>query len=183
MSDPVVATDATISPFEGILPGRPAPFFLEKGEGEKSVVFDTLFTIMLTGDETENHFGVFTCEGPKGDRIPPHIHPVTHEIFYIADGAVTLWIDDQKGFADKRTLREGDFGFVPRGAVHAFRMDAASKIFGVGSGGFERFFHEMGTPTEQTGIPQVPYIPQFPQMKAAGDKYGTVFMPDFQLPD
>lgn len=167
--------------FDGVLPGHPAPFYLGKGEGEKSVVFDQLFTILLSGDETEGQYGVFTVEAPKGDMIPPHLHTTAHEIFYVVDGSITVWMDDQKGFQGKRTLGTGDFGFVPINTVHAFRMEATTKVLGVNTGGFERFFHDMGTPTDQVGVPTVPYITPLQQMLAAGQKFGTVFMPDFRF--
>lgn len=175
-------TDGGLAPVhEGILPGTPQPFYLENGEGEKSIVFDQLFTILLSGEETDGQYGVFTAEAPKGDMIPPHLHTWAHEIFYVVDGSITVWMNDQKGFEGKRTLKTGDFGFVPLNTVHAFRMEAPTKVLGVNTGGFERFFHAMGTPTEETGIPAVPYITQFPQMLAAGEKFGTVFMPDFRF--
>lgn len=179
MSTPTPTSDSQSLPHEGILPGSPQPFYLNNGEGEKSVVFDQLFTIVLSGDETDGHYGAFTVEAPKGDMIPPHLHTWAHEIFYVVDGSITVWMNDQKGFEGKRTLKTGDFGFVPLNTVHAFRMEAATKVFGVNSGGFERFFHDIGTPTEESGIPQIPYITPFPQLLAAGEKYGTVFMPDF----
>ena len=180
-------TDHDIDPdkaaFEGILPGKPAPFWLQKGEGEKSVVFDTLFTILLSGDETEGQYGAFTTEGPSGERIPAHFHPTTHEIFYVIDGKLQLWLDDQQDFHESRVMNTGDFAFIPKGVVHAFQLLAPTRVFGVGTGGFERFFNAMGTPTETPGSPEVPYIPSIPQMIGAGQKYGTVFLPEFRFQD
>lgn len=170
-------------PFEGILPGRPEPYFLRDGEGEKSVVFDQLFTVLLSGDETENQYGVFTADAPAGERIPAHQHLTTHEIFYIVGGSLHLWVDDQKGFHTKRTLGAGDFAFVPTKVVHAFQVEKTVRILGVSTAGFERFFHEMGTPTEKTGIPEVPYITPIQQMLAAGAAHETVFMPDWHFKD
>ena len=182
MSTTQSTNDNQSLPFAGILPGSPQPFYLANGEGEKSVVFDQLFTIMLSGDETDGQYGVFTCEAPKGDMIPPHLHQTAHEIFYVVDGSITVWMDDQRGFQGKRTLKTGDFGFVPTNTVHAFRMEAPTKVLGVNTGGFERFFHDMGTPApDVVGIPEVPYITPIEQMLAAGRKFGTVFMPDFRF--
>ena len=172
-------TNDGINPFEGILPGKPAPFYLEPGEGEKSVVFDTTFNILLSGDETENQYGVFTTDGPTGEMIPPHLHPWAHEIFYIVDGGVHLWMDDQAGFKEDRILETGGFAFIPKNTVHAFQMVKPSRVLGVATGGFERFFHAIGTPTDVPGIPAVPYIPSREEMMQAGQKYGTVFMPGF----
>ena len=179
MTTTTPASDNQSLPFQGILPGTPAPFYLDNGQGEKSIVFDQLFTILLTGDETDGQYGAFTVDAPKGDMIPPHLHVNTHEIFYVVDGSITVWMDDQKGFQGKKLMGKGDFGFVPLNTVHAFRMEETTRIFGVSTGGFERFFHDMGTPTDQAGVPQQPYITPIPQMIAAGQKYGTIFMPDF----
>jgi quercetin 2,3-dioxygenase len=49
------------------LPGGPKPYFLSEGAGEKAVVIDSLFTVLLSADETDGQFGVFTMDGPKGD--------------------------------------------------------------------------------------------------------------------
>nr|WP_274636124.1 quercetin 2,3-dioxygenase [Microbacterium bovistercoris] len=170
----------------GILPGAAKPFYLENGEGEKSVVFDTMFDILLTGDETDGQFDVFTSIGNAGDIIPAHLHPYTHEIFFVVSGAVHLWMDDEHGFKDDRVLTAGAFAYVPKNTIHAYRNEAAdSKVLGVSSGGFGRFFHAMGRPTQETGIP-VPdkfFAPSFDQMRAAGEKFGTVFRPDYKFLD
>lgn len=175
------AVDSPDLTFAGILPGIPSPYFLEPGEGEKSIVFDTTFNILLSGDETEGQYGVFTTVGPAGEMIPPHIHPRAHEIFYVLDGAVRLWMDDEKGFQQDRVLTTGGFGFVPAGTIHAFQMTAPSRIFGIATGGFERFFHAIGTPTDDPGVPIVPFIPSREVMGAAGEQYGTVFRPDVRF--
>ncbi|THG31618.1 quercetin 2,3-dioxygenase [Naasia lichenicola] len=182
---PIQSADQSSDPFAGILPGAAKPYYLEKGEGEKSVVFDTLFTILLTGDETDGQYDVFTTEGGAGDIIPAHLHPVTHEIFFILDGAVHLWMDDEKGNKTDRVLQQGAFGYVPMGTIHAFRIESTAKVLGVSSGGFARFFHDMGTPTEKAGIPQPSefYAPSIQQMMAAGQKYGTIFRPDYKFLD
>ena len=180
------ADDADKVPFAGILPAAAKPFVLGNGEGEKSLVFDTLFDILLTGDETDGQFDVFTCEGNQGQIIPAHIHPFTHEIFYIVDGAVHLWMDDEQGSKSDRVLTSGGFGYVPKGTIHAFRLESSnSKIMGVSSGGFGRFFHAMGRPTTKPGIPAPDefYIPTYDQMRAAGELYGTVFRPDYKFLD
>lgn len=172
-------------PHKGILPGRPTPFYLEAGEGEKSVVFDTLFTVLLTGDETDGQYDVFTTEGHAGDIIPAHLHPYTHEIFFILEGSVHLWMDDEKDFKDDRVLHTGAFGYVPKNTIHAFRLESTSRVLGVSTGGFARFFHAMGAPTTKPGIPDPSefYIPSYDQMRAAGELYGTVFRPDYKFLD
>lgn len=171
---------------QGVLPGRNTPYFLNPGDGEKSVVFDTLFTVYQTGDESQGQFDVFGCEGNAGDIIPAHIHLFTNENFFVVEGAVHLWVDDEKGMKADRVLTAGGFGYIPSGTIHAFRLEATSKIIGSSTAGFGRFFHAMGTPTTDPAIPtpggeQGIYVPSREQMMAAGQLYGTVFRPDYDF--
>jgi quercetin 2,3-dioxygenase len=65
------------------LPGEPLPFFLREGEGERAHLFDSLVTVLLSKDETEGQFGVFTLAAPRGEAIPTHTHADVHEIFFV----------------------------------------------------------------------------------------------------
>lgn len=176
------ADDPDKAPFAGILPAAPQPFVLGNGEGEKSLVFDQLFTILLSADETDDQYGVFVMQGRKGNRIPAHTHLTAHEIFYVVDGEITVWMDDQAEYHSRTTLTTGDFAFVPAGIVHAFQIQSTTKVFGCGTAGFERFFHAIGQKTDLTE-PEGIFVPDFSVMRAAGEKYATVFQPEFQFRD
>ena len=131
------------------LPGRPAPFFLAAGEGERAHLFDQLFTVLLSGDETEGQFGVFTMEAPRGQAIPVHSHDDVHEIFYVLDGRVRVAVEDADGGLLDRVLTTGDFGYVPAGRRHTFRVEShRARTLGVSTGGFERFFAAAGERTD-----------------------------------
>src|SRR6478609_4890446 len=132
------ADDPDKVPFAGILPSAPQPYVLGNGEGEKSLVFDQLFTILLSADEADDH--------------------------------------------SRTTLVTGDFAYVPANIVHAFQIHNTTKVFGVGTAGFERFFHAIGQKTDLTE-PQGVYVPDYSVMRAAGEKYWTQFMPEFQFRD
>ena len=81
----------------GALPGKPEPFFLSRGEGEHAKLFADTFTVLLSGDETEGQFGVFTANCPAGDIIPTHAHGDTHETFYVVEGRVRLFVQQVDG--------------------------------------------------------------------------------------
>lgn len=68
--------------WKGILPGKPEPYVLRRGEGEHAMLFTDLFTVLLSGDETNGQFGIITSESPAGEIIPTHSHNETHETFY-----------------------------------------------------------------------------------------------------
>ncbi|MFC6929147.1 hypothetical protein ACFQHO_01445 [Actinomadura yumaensis] len=86
-------------------------------------------------------------------------------------GAVRLFVEDIEGRQYEKLLTTGDFGFVPKNCPHSYRIERHhSQIVGVaaGPGGtFERFFENLGTPTEELGLPQRPHVP-------APEKFGTV---------
>ena len=74
-----ITEDPDKVPFAGILPACPKPYVLGNGQGEKSLVFDQLFEILLSCDETDDQFGAWTMKARQGDRIPAHVHHRTHE--------------------------------------------------------------------------------------------------------
>jgi quercetin 2,3-dioxygenase len=82
-----------------------------------------------------------------------------------------------------RLLEEGEFGFVPAGWLHAYRVELAAQMMGVASGGFERFFHQMGTPADTIDPDSPPFIPYFPRMQAAAQAHRMEFRPDFTWTD
>ncbi|MET7943235.1 hypothetical protein [Streptomyces sp. NPDC005302] len=58
------------------LPPEPGkPYFVEKGMGDRAHLFTDLFTVYAGGEQTENTFNFFTCEGPKGESSPPTCTP------------------------------------------------------------------------------------------------------------
>ena len=167
----------------GLLPGTPEAFFLASGEGEHANLFGELFTVLISADETGGQFGIVHSAHPVGDIIPTHSHADTHESFYVVEGKVRIYVQDRDGRKNSRLLTPGDFGYVPAGLAHAYRVEEQARILGVLSGGFERFFQRMGTPVDSTAPGQPPFIPGMDRMMAAGQRHKTTFLPGFDWPD
>src|SRR4051812_46801021 len=108
--------------WKNLLPGKPVPYVLRRGEGEHAMLFTDLFTVLLSGDETQNQFGIVVSDSPAGDIIPTHSHNETHETFYVLDGTVRLFFEDEEGTKQSQLLDAGDFGFVPAGFAHAYQI-------------------------------------------------------------
>ena len=163
-------------------PGK--PYFIEKGMGDRAHLFTDLFTVYAGGEQTENTINFFTCEGPKGDVIPAHTHADTYEVFFVTDGAVRLYVEEPNGTQHTKLLTSGDFGFVPKNCPHAYRIERnGSRIVGVASGPsgtFERFFENLGTPTESLGLPQDPYVPEPQKFGTVPQQYDVRFLPQHQ---
>jgi len=168
--------------WKGVLPGRPVPFFLDDGDGERSAVFDSLVTVLLSKDETDGQFGVFTMRQPKGDLIVPHSHVDVHEIFYVVEGAARVFVEHADGRQESKLLGPGDFGYVPAGIVHSYRGEAEyTKILGVCTGGFERFFQALGELTDERDVPLTePFTPSPEQMQEAFSRYRNIPLPDYR---
>jgi quercetin 2,3-dioxygenase len=71
---------------------------------------------------------------------------------------------------------------VPAGLPHAYRVERPSRMLGVVSGGFERFFQHMGAPTDVPGE-QPPFVPDPPRMQAAAQAHRMQFLRDVDWPD
>ncbi len=70
-----------------------------------------------TGSMTNEEFGLFRYDMPPGPGGPsPHVHRTFSESFYVLDGAVDFY----DGIA-WTTATAGDFIYIPRNGVHAFR--------------------------------------------------------------
>jgi hypothetical protein len=118
----------------GLLPGKPVPYVLRRGQGEHAMLFTDLVTMLLSGDETAGQFGIITADSPAG-------------------------------------------------YAHAYRIVEDARMIGTLSGGFERSFQQMGTPTDHATTDQPPFIPDLPRMQAAAQQHDMQFMPDHQWPD
>lgn len=178
----MVGMTAQYVPQGDALPGRPAPYFLDAGEGERAHLFDSLFTVLLSGEETEGQFGVFTMEAPRGETVPVHRHADVHEIFFVLDGRIRVFLEDADGQRTDRLLTPGDFGYVPAGLLHTFRVEShRGKCLGVNTGGFERFFAAAGERTTDR-VPPVPHVVPSPErLGAAARAYRNEFHPDVRL--
>ncbi len=166
--------------WKNLLPGRPAPYVLRKGEGEHSMLFTDLFSVLLSGDETNNQFGIITSDCPVRRHHPdPLAQRDPRDVLPARGQAPAVLRGRRAARRHPKLLTPGDFGYVPAGTPHAYQVEEAARILGVMTGGFERFFQHMGTVTDNGTKDQPPFIPDFPRMKAAAQQHNMQFMPDF----
>ncbi len=86
----------------------------------------------------------------QGDRIPAHMHLKTHEFFYVVDGEISVWMDDQDGYHTKTTLTTGDFAYRSGGDRPRLQdREHHDRVRRRARAGFERFFHAIGQKTER----------------------------------
>ena len=122
-------------------------------------------------------------KAPRGDRIPAHMHLKTHEIFYVVDGEISVWMDDQADYHSKTTLDDGRLR-LRAGRTSCTRSRSRTRrrcsvSAPPGSSGSSTRSVRRPTSTEPQGV----YVPDFRVLRAAGEKYWTQFMPEFQFRD
>lgn len=104
-----------------------------------------LWTVRADGAGTAGRHAVFENRFRQGAGAAPHLHARHDEMMYVLDGEVTFLLGDRQERA-----RAGTFLFIPRGTVHAFRVDSAeARLLDQHSpAGFERFVTTLGEPVQ-----------------------------------
>jgi Cupin domain len=81
-----------------------------------------------------------------------HLHERENEGFYVAQGHAAIYLGTEAFEA-----QPGSFAFAPRGAEHAFRLDAPETrlvlLITPGNAGHEGMFNETGEPAKSRTIP------------------------------
>src|SRR6266705_3164355 len=91
-----------------------------------------LYSLLATGEETNNAFFQFEAFVPEGGGPPAHVHSREDESFYIVSGRLEILLGDKTYQA-----KTGDFVYIPRGTIHRFKnvgRDAAVQLVTCPSG-------------------------------------------------
>ena len=107
------------------------------GLGAGSMLF------VARGAMTRRQYGLFRRNlRPRAGGPDPHFHRTFSEAFYVLSGTVGLY--DGRGWQDAEA---GDFLYVPKGGIHAFRNDSdkPASVLIVFAPGYarERYFTEL----------------------------------------
>jgi quercetin dioxygenase-like cupin family protein len=131
-------------------------------------VMGDLFTYLVTGAESGGSSFTLESDVAPGHGPPPHIHHLEDEQFYVLEGEITFQVGD-------RTIQAtaGDFIYIPRQVVHAFKNGAApAKLLATFTpAGIEGFFQEAGEPALDRSAPPpvtAQTIARFVAAEAAG---------------
>jgi quercetin dioxygenase-like cupin family protein len=122
-----------------------------KAEGEALWFLDTLMQVKLSASDTGGTLSILEQTAPPGSGTPLHRHDRTDEHFYVLAGDVVFY-----GEAGSQRCGPGSFVSVPRGTVHAFRVDEAApaRLLVLSSPGhFEGFVRSVSRPAEALDVP------------------------------
>lgn len=127
-------------------PGGIEPYVIPAGEGERMMAGDTLFTFLTDSRQSGGKFLVLMTDGPKGHRIPNHMHQKHTETFFCLNGCVSMTAGEEEV-----SLRPGDFLHVPARTPHTFQLTGNNTRFIQfhAPGLNETFFRYMCDPCEE----------------------------------
>ena len=111
-------------------------------EGRKLWVWGDLYTIKISGAETNGAYALIECVVGPESGTPLHIHHAEDEMFYILSGALSVWTEGQK-----TVVGTGSYVYIPQGLVHAWKNESDEPVrflTSVTPAGFEQFFVAIG---------------------------------------
>lgn len=128
-------------------------------------------TFKAVSSMTGGAYSLVDCVTAPDAGTPPHIQHDDDEAFLVLGGTFEIVLGETSA-----SYGAGDYVFVPRGTVHAFRNtgSAPARMLIVNSPGglHERFFAEAGV-APGSGTP----APDFPEILAAANRYGIEILP------
>jgi quercetin dioxygenase-like cupin family protein len=126
-------------------------YALGSEEGEAFWGFGSLWTIKASAEQTGGRFSLIEELAPRGAATPLHVHREDDETFYVLEGELTFYLEDDQPIP----ASAGSFVHVPGGAAHAFRVDSeTARYLIITTPQHERFYRAaFGDPARSRDLP------------------------------
>jgi quercetin dioxygenase-like cupin family protein len=132
----------------------------------------TFTDFLATGKDTSGAFCLVDEEASRGESVPLHRHPDDMESFYVLEGELTIFIEDQPGVR----APAGTFAHIPGGAVHGFRVETERARYLILTTQRHGEFYEAITVASGPGGEQPSEPVEGAQIKQAARDYGIEFV-------
>lgn len=151
--------------------------FLGGAGSEVRWMGETCTRFLATGRTTNDQFCLVEETAKRGEVVPMHRHPEDVESFYVLDGELTFYIDNQPGLS----ARAGAFLHVPAGTIHGFRIasDTARYLI-LTTPRHGEFYRAISIPAGANGLP-ASYDVDWDRVIATAEDFGIELVGD--LPD
>lgn len=147
------------------------------GASELRLMGDVSTHFLAVGEQTGGVFALVDEQAPRGMSVPLHRHADDFEAFYVIDGELTLWIDEEPG----QRVGAGAFAYVPGGAVHGFRVESESaRYLLLTTPRHGDFYRAITEPADGDGGPPLDST-NGPEIESVARAYGIEFVAP--LPD
>jgi mannose-6-phosphate isomerase-like protein (cupin superfamily) len=114
---------------------------LGPGEGDRFTARGSVMAFKATAATTHGSFSFMERElSPGGRRPPAHLHFTAAEGFYVLDGWIRFWLDD-----DTVAAGPGSFILAPGGVRHTFanEADAPARLLVIHAPAMDGYFGEL----------------------------------------
>jgi quercetin dioxygenase-like cupin family protein len=138
------------------------------GEGIHISYGGALHTVKATAEQTNGAFGLVEIICPAGFVAPMHRHHLEDESFYVLEGEVMFFLEDER-----IVVGAGGFAFLPRGHAHGFQITSQCPLRAISMftpGGFEAFFEDVGEVVQSPMMPAA-IIRDLDRIRAAGKRF------------
>jgi mannose-6-phosphate isomerase-like protein (cupin superfamily) len=109
-----------------------------------------LSTLLASDANTGGAFDFVLAHMKSGTEPPPHVHTREHELFFVLEGNLAAYVDD-----DVFEIGAGECVFLPVGRPHAFiiKSPEVRMLTLLSPGGFMKAIAPMAAPAEKMEIP------------------------------
>jgi quercetin dioxygenase-like cupin family protein len=147
-------------------------YVFQPGQAELRWMGETSTYFLATGEATDGAFCLVDEQASRGESVPLHRHPDDMESFYVLEGELTLYIDDQAGVR----APAGSFAHLPGGTVHGFRVESEkARYLILTTPRHGEFYRAITLASRSGGVPPVESIER-PQIKRAAERFGVEFI-------
>ena len=115
-----------------------------------------LAQVRVSGEQTGGAFALADHLARRGNASPVHVHDRDDETFFVLDGELRVFTDEEEHAAGPGTV-----AVLPRRLRHAYVVTSATARFLTlhTPAGFERFAAEVGEPARALTLPPPPVGP------------------------
>jgi quercetin dioxygenase-like cupin family protein len=147
---------------------NPTPYVLGPEDGEAFWGLDnSLWSLKATAEQTGGRFSLIEEIAPRGEGTPLHVHREDDETFYVLEGELTFYLDNEQPIP----ASAGSFVHIPGGVVHAFKVDSeTARYLIITTLQHERFYRAISEPAQSRTLPpEEP--PDMEKIEAAAQEY------------
>ncbi len=148
---------------------------VRRGEGPAIWVVGDTYTFKARGEDTGGRLAAWEAIVPPGAGPPPHRHRTQDEAYYVLEGELEV----RDGPSTLRAVA-GDFVFIPRGAVHAFRnvsREPSRMLLWMTPAGFEDLLFAVGQPARPGEAAPPPSEQEVARTVELAEQYGLELVP------
>ncbi len=148
------------------------PYLYQPGESELRWMGRTSTHFLAKGDQTGGAFSLVDEQASRGESVPLHLHRDDMESFYVLEGEIALYIDDQPGVR----AAAGSFAHIPGGTVHGFRVESeTARYLILTTQRHGEFYRAITLASRPGGLPPLESV-EGSRIKQASTEYGVEFV-------